>query len=89
MATRMPIKYIEYAASMAFSWKNISAKRIYIVSLALQLINGVTSITLYLSRLFSSAREAIMAGTVHPKPSSIGINALPESPSLLIMPSIT
>ena len=74
---------------MALSGKNISEKRMYMVSLALQLMNGVTSMTLNLSRLLSSAREAMMAGTVQPKPSSMGMNALPDRPSLLIMPSMT
>ena len=59
------------------------------VSRALQLMKGVTSITLSRSCLFSSAREAMTAGTVHPKPSSMGMKALPDSPSLLMMPSIT
>ena len=85
----MPSRYIENAARKAYCAKNISANSMYMVSLALQLIKGVTSITLKRSCLFSSAREAIMAGTVQPKPSSMGMNALPESPSLLITPSIT
>ena len=59
------------------------------VSLALQLMNGVTSMTLYLSRSFSSALEAIIAGTVQPKPSSMGMNALPDSPRWVMMPSMT
>ena len=42
-----------------------------------------------LSFLFSSALDAITAGTEQPKPSSNGIKALPESPILLIMSSIT
>ena len=56
---------------------------------ALQLMKGVTSITLKRSRLLSSARDAMMAGTVQPKPKSMGMNALPESPSLLMTPSMT
>ena len=89
IATSMPRIYMENAARKAYSAKNISAKSMYMVRRALQLMNGVTSITLNLSRLFSSAREAIIAGTVQPKPSSMGMNALPESPSLLIIPSMT
>ena len=34
-------------------------------------------------------KNAIIAGTVQPKPKIIGIKALPDSPSLLIIPSIT
>ena len=61
----------------------------YIVSLALQLINGVTSITLYLSLLFSNALDAISAGTVHPNPTSIGTILLPDNPIFLRSLSIT
>ena len=56
---------------------------------ALQLMKGVTSMTLRRSCLFSSAREAMMAGTVHPKPSSMGMKALPDRPSLDMTPSMT
>ena len=59
------------------------------VSRALQLIKGVTSITLYRSRLCSRARDAITAGTVHPKPRSMGMKAFPDSPRRLITSSIT
>ena len=58
-------------------------------SLALQDINGVMSMVLYRSRLFSRAREAMMAGTVQPKPRIMGMKDLPESPSLPMMLSIT
>ena len=58
-------------------------------SRALQDIKGVISMVLYRSRLFSRAREAIMAGTVQPKPRIMGIKDRPESPSLPIMLSIT
>ena len=51
-------------------------------SLALQDIKGVISMVLNRSRLFSSAREAMIAGTVQPKPSSMGMNARPERPML-------
>ena len=42
----MPIRYMEYATIIALSPKNISAKRMYMVRRALQLMNGVTSMTL-------------------------------------------
>ena len=58
-------------------------------SRALQDINGVMSMVLNRSRLFSRAREAMMAGTVQPKPRIMGMNARPESPSFPMMPSIT
>ena len=47
------------------------------------------SMVLYRSRLLSNAREAIMAGTVQPKPSTMGMKDRPESPSLPMMLSIT
>ena len=52
-------------------------------------MKGVTSMVFSLSLRFSRALEAIMAGTVHPKPRSMGMKALPESPSLPMIPSIT
>ena len=45
--------------------------------------------TLKRSRWFSKDREAMIAGTVQPNPKIMGINARPESPSLLIIPSMT
>ena len=45
--------------------------------------------TLKRSRRFSNDREAMIAGTVQPNPKIMGINARPESPSLLIIPSMT
>ena len=59
------------------------------VSLALQLMKGVTSMTFRRSCLFSRTLEAMMAGTVQPKPRSMGMKALPERPSLLMIPSMT
>ncbi len=61
----------------------------YIGNLALHDIKGVTNIILYLSFFCSNALDAIIAGTEQPKPNIIGINALPESPSFPIIPSIT
>ena len=58
-------------------------------SRALQDIKGVMSMVLYLSRLFSRAREAIMAGTVQPNPRIMGMKDRPESPSRPMMLSIT
>jgi len=58
-------------------------------SLAEHDIKGVISIVLLLSLSVSSALVAITAGTVHPNPKIIGRNALPESPSFPIIPSIT
>ena len=93
MATRMPITipitYMEKATTMAHCGKNISENRTYMGSLAEQDIKGVMIIVLLLSCSVSSALVAIIAGTVQPKPSTIGRKALPESPTFPIMPSIT
>ena len=39
--------------------------------------------------VITATLDAITAGTLHPNPKSIGINALPESPILPMIPSIT
>ena len=61
----------------------------YTGSLAEQDIKGVTSMVFNRSLLFSSAREAMIAGTLQPNPRIIGINARPESPTFPIIPSMT
>ena len=48
-------------------------------------MNGVTSIVRYRSSLFSRALEAMIAGTLQPKPSIIGIKARPDRPILFII----
>lgn len=58
-------------------------------SRALQDMNGVTSMVLYRSLGFSNTREAMMAGTLHPNPSTMGKNARPDSPNFPMIPSIT
>ena len=58
-------------------------------SLALQDIKGVTMMVLKRSLGCSNAREAIRAGTVHPKPKRRGRNARPDNPRQLIISSMT
>ena len=48
--------------------------------LALQLINGVSSTVMRRSRSLVSVRVAMTAGTVQPKPMSIGTTLFPERP---------
>ncbi len=67
----------------------MSANNTYIGSLAEQDINGVMNIVLFLSFSLSNALDAITAGTVQPNPNTIGKNAFPDNPSILIIPSIT
>ena len=58
-------------------------------SLAEQDIKGVMRMVRRRSRTLSSARVAITAGTVQPKPRSIGRNALPERPTIPMVSFIT
>jgi len=85
----MPITYIEKATNIAYSGKNIPENKIYIGSLALHDINGVTKIVRNLSFGSSKALDAIIAGTEQPNPNNKGINALPDKPILPITESIT
>ena len=50
---------------------------------------GVTRIVFSRSLRCSSARDAMIAGTEHPNPSSIGRKALPDRPRWLIISSMT
>ncbi len=56
---------------------------------ALQDIKGVIRMVFLRSLIFSKDLEAMIAGTVQPKPNNIGINALPDKPILPMIPSIT
>ena len=68
--------------------KNTDAKTVYTGSLALQDINGTKRAVSFLSFSLSRVLAVITAGTVHPNPIIIGINAFPESPIFLISLSI-
>ena len=74
---------------MAYFPKNMEENSTYMGSLALHDIKGVTRIVLKRSLLCSSALEAITAGTVQPNPRSSGRKARPDSPSLLMISSMT
>ena len=93
LATRIPIiipiKYTPTIIRPENSGKNASAKKPYIGSLAEQLINGVSIIVILRSRSEDKVLLDITAGTVHPKPISIGTILFPESPILLSSLSIT
>ena len=81
--------YIEYAANIAYLPKNIPLNKIYTGYFALQDINGVINITRSRSFLDSKVRLAMIAGTVHPNPNTIGIKALPDNPNLSMISFIT
>jgi len=67
---------------------NAEISRTYTGSRALQLINGIERIVANLSHLFSMILVLIIAGTLHPKPKTIGIKLLPESPVFVIYRSM-
>ncbi len=58
-------------------------------SLAEQLMNGVSRMVIFLSRSLASVRVAMMAGTLHPNPMSMGTKLRPESPILRSSLSMT
>ncbi len=58
-------------------------------TLAPQGINVVVIMVILRSRSFSMVREAIIPGTPHPVPISIGINDFPERPNFLKIRSST
>ena len=58
-------------------------------SLAVQLINGVSRMVIFRSRSLVRVRVAITAGTVQPKPMSMGTMLLPDRPILRSSLSMT
>ena len=60
----------------------------YIGNLAPHVISGATSAVIFLSFSLSKVLVAIMAGEEQPSPIIIGINALPDKPTFLIVLSI-
>ncbi len=80
MPTAMPRKYRTVTISPLYCGKNVFTKNIYIGSFAVQLINGVSRIVILRSLSLGSVLVAMTAGTVHPKPISIGTMLRPESP---------
>ena len=58
-------------------------------SLAEQLMKGVSRMVIFRSRSLESVRVAMMAGTLHPNPMSMGTKLRPERPILRSSLSIT
>ena len=58
-------------------------------SLAEQLMKGVSRMVIRRSRSLERVRVAMMAGTLHPKPMSMGTKLRPERPILRKSLSIT
>ena len=72
-----------------FSGKNATLKSTHTGSFALQLMNGVMKIVSRRSRLDSRVRVAMIAGTLHPNPTSIGTKLFPGRPIQRMNLSIT
>ena len=85
----MPEKYRHIMTSAPCPGKNAAAKTEYIGIFAEQLIYGVSIIVILRSRSDETVRVAIIAGTEHPKPISMGTKLRPERPIFLSGLSIT
>ncbi len=70
------------------SEKNIFVNKIYIGSLALQEISGMTIIVFFLIDSLLIVLEVIIAGTEHPNPITIEIKLFPDSPTNLKILSV-
>ena len=77
----IPTKYALGATQDAPS-KSAPAIRAIIGSFAPQGMKVVVMIVILRSRSFSIVREAIMPGTPHPVPISIGMKDFPDNPNL-------
>ena len=81
MIAAIPRKYAE-GATHAAPPKIAPATMAMKGSLAPQGINVVVIIVILRSLSFSMVREAMMPGTPHPEPISIGMKDLPDRPNL-------
>ena len=88
IATMIPKKYNEKTISPLYCAKNTLTNRMYTGSLAEHEVNGMISVVSKRSSFLSSDLVAIIAGTLHPKPSTRGMNDLPCKPILCIKLSI-
>ena len=84
---RMPIKYALGATHHAPP-KIAPANREIAGSFALHGIKLVVMTVIFRSRSLSIVREAMMPGTLHPVPISMGMKLLPERPNLRKMRSM-
>ncbi len=78
----MPAKYNAVIIRAPVLGKNAAQKTAYMGIFAEQLINGIKRIVIFRSLSEGSVRVAMMAGTLHPKPISIGTMLRPEMPIL-------
>ena len=80
MLSKIPMMYSDSITNAFCSVKNAPINNIYTGSRAEQLINGTIIIVMARSFLLVISRAAMMAGTLQPKPISIGMNELPCNP---------
>ena len=80
MPTTMPRIYSEIIASAGACGKNAAQSRPYTGSLAEHDMKGVSMTVIFRSCSEGSVRVDMMAGTLQPKPTSIGTKLRPESP---------
>ena len=88
MLSNTPSTYSDNITTAFCSAKNAPTNSIYTGRRAEQLMNGTISIVSARSFLLLISRAAMIAGTLHPKPISIGINELPCRPMRCIILSI-
>ena len=88
MPTTMPSTYRLSTTSPRYSSKNAEAISPYTGSLAEQETNGSSMMVMRRSFSFSIVRAAMAAGTVQPKPISIGMKDLSDRPKRLSARSI-
>ena len=81
--TTIPRTYIPVMTIPPCFGKNAFTKNAYIGSFAVQLINGVRRIVIFLSLSLGRVRDDITAGTVQPNPMRSGTMLLPERPIFL------
>ena len=87
IAATTPTTYIEYVITSTCGKLNLiaipPAIAVKIGNFAPQEKKGITLIVLVLSLSSAKVRVLIIAGTLHPKPIIIGINARPDKPNFL------
>ena len=79
-ARRIPIVYMDKRIKLPLFGKNAPISTKYIGRRALHDISGLTRIVMRRHLRSSIIREAIMAGTLHPKPMISGMNDFPCKP---------
>ena len=85
----MEIRYIANTTVPALSGKNVFASITYTVNRAEHDVNGISSAVSRRCFGLPNTRVAEIAGTLQPKPTMSGMNALPGRPMDFITRSVT